>query len=303
MHPIRLIDGSCELNRVEFDNVRVPVANRIGNEGEAWYYANVLLKSERLSYAHIGAKRRDLAKLRQIARTVPAGFGGTMCDDPMFKAEVASLESRLDVIETAVVMALRSEITMAGAAALKIACTECAQELTRLFIQLAGRWRGPMLDRSEANWNAAAPLVPQFGPHHIQSYLMERAQTIYGGSTEIQKGIIWRTIASGNLLRQQLEGEAAILQELLSRWLRENYPLAQRHENSKAGRLGDAWDFVAVRMGLLDPAGVGVDLQQVAMWEAGKSLLAEPLVETLIASNLLRAVEGSSARPGAGELS
>lgn len=296
VHPIRLIDGSCELNRVEFDNVRVPVANRIGNEGEAWHYANVLLKGERLSYAHIGAKRRDLAKLRQIACTVPAGFGGTMADDPIFKAEVASVESRLDAIETAVVTALRSEITMAGAAALKIACTECAQELTRLFIQLAGRWRGPMLDRNEANWSAAAPLVPKFGPHHIQSYLMERAQTIYGGSTEIQKGIIWRTIASGNLAGQQGAGETVLLKESLSRWFGDNYPFVRRRSDSEADRPGEAWDFVAVRMGLLDPAGIGIELEQAAMWEAGRALLAEPLGEAWVAAGVLRAAEGPAAQ-------
>ena len=59
VHPIIAMNGAHELNRVSFDNVRVPKTNRIGDEGRGWYYANVLLGSERISYAHIGKKKAD----------------------------------------------------------------------------------------------------------------------------------------------------------------------------------------------------------------------------------------------------
>lgn len=196
VHPIRLIDGSYELNRVEFDDVRVPVANRIGEEGQAWHYANVLLKTERLSYAHIGAKKRDLARLLAEAAHMPASGGGTMDRDPAFRLAAARVEAKLAAIEASVLRSLRTEISMATAAALKIACTECAQAITELAIDLAGRARLPMLGRDEPDWTAAAPAVPGFGPLAVQSYLFERAQTIYGGSTEIQKTIIWRALAA-----------------------------------------------------------------------------------------------------------
>lgn len=196
IHPIRLIDGSYELNRVEFDDVRVPVANRIGEEGQAWHYANVLLKTERLSYAHIGAKKRDLARLLAEATHMPASGGGTMDRDPAFRLAAARVEAKLAAIEASVLRSLRTEISMATAAALKIACTECAQAISELAIDLAGRARLPMLGRDEPDWTAAAPAVPGFGPLAVQSYLFERAQTIYGGSTEIQKTIIWRAMAA-----------------------------------------------------------------------------------------------------------
>lgn len=196
IHPIRLIDGSYELNRVEFDDVRVPVANRIGEEGQAWHYANVLLKTERLSYAHIGAKKRDLARLLAEATHMPASGGGTMDRDPAFRLAAARVEAKLAAIEASVLRSLRTEISMATAAALKIACTECAQAISELAIDLAGRARLPMLGRDEPDWTAAAPAVPGFGPLAVQSYLFERAQTIYGGSTEIQKTIIWRALAA-----------------------------------------------------------------------------------------------------------
>ena len=83
---------------------------------------------------------------------------------------------------------------MATAAMLKIACTECAQEVTELAIELAGPQRAAMLDRTVDGWQSAAPHVAAHGPVAIQSYFFERAQTIYGGSTEIQKNIIWRSL-------------------------------------------------------------------------------------------------------------
>lgn len=194
IHPIRLIDGSDELNRIEFDKVRVPVTNRIGEEGQAWHYANVLLKNERLSYAHIGAKKRDLAKLLEQASLLPANGDRTMDRDPAFRLALARVEARLAAIEASILRALRDEISMATAAALKIACTECAQAITELAIDLAGRGRLPMLDRGRADWATAAPATSPFGPVAVQSYLFERAQTIYGGSTEVQKNIIWRSL-------------------------------------------------------------------------------------------------------------
>jgi alkylation response protein AidB-like acyl-CoA dehydrogenase len=52
-----------------------------------------------------------------------------------------------------------------------------------------------MLDRGGPDWADAAPATAPFGPVAVQSYLFERAQTIYGGSTEVQKNIIWRSLA------------------------------------------------------------------------------------------------------------
>lgn len=195
VHPIISIDGSHELNRVEFEDVRVPVSNRIGEEGNAWHYANVLLKSERLSYAHIARKRTDLARIRELASDVPGAMGGVMIDDPAFQLRLAECEIEVDTLEIAVLRALIEGTEPATVAALKILCTECAQRVTSLFVDLAGRNRAPMLARSAVDWADAAPLVPGFAVPGIQSYLFERAQTIYGGATEIQKTIAWRSLA------------------------------------------------------------------------------------------------------------
>jgi alkylation response protein AidB-like acyl-CoA dehydrogenase len=190
VHPIPLIDGAAELNRVEFDNVRVPVENRIGDEGRGWHYANVLLKNERLSYAHIGAKRRDIAKLRRMAEARPL----SAAERTAFHARLSEAEIRVDMIEATILRALASEIEMATAAMLKIACTESVQEIDALATDLAGMSATLMLDRHQSGWQAQAPLVDSFGPSAIQTRFFNRAQTIYGGATEIQKNILWRTL-------------------------------------------------------------------------------------------------------------
>ena len=280
--PIRLLDGSYELGRIHFDNVRVPLSNRIGEEGQAWHYANVLLKTERLSYAHIGAKKRDLAKARVLAATVPAGRGLMMSDDPDFVRAAARIEAKVGAIETSVVLALRDEPTMALTAALKIACTECAQEITELFLQLAGSDRLAFLDRRTSDWADAAPGVPSFASVAIQSYFFERAQTIYGGSTEIQKNIIWRWL-------RNIDGPSA---------RPENTSLSSEHRVLRD----------AVRVAMRDRAGGSVidrlEVPQTSlsnadealiMMEAGRALLDEPLAETLLAKWLLSQIESPQA--------
>ena len=192
VHPIPLIDGSAELNRVEFDNVRVPVDNRIGEEGRGWHYANVLLKNERLSYAHIGAKRREIARLRVMAETHPLSAS----ERTTFHARLSAAEIRVDMIETTILRALASEMDMATAALLKIACTESVQEINALAVELAGPGSLLMLDREQQGWQAQAPHVDPFGPRAIQTHFFDRAQTIYGGATEIQKTILWRSLGA-----------------------------------------------------------------------------------------------------------
>src|SRR5690606_33607301 len=67
VRPIRTIDGYHHVNEVFFDDVRVPVANRVGEEGRGWDYAKYLLGQERTSMGNIGFSRRRLDRVRRIA--------------------------------------------------------------------------------------------------------------------------------------------------------------------------------------------------------------------------------------------
>lgn len=197
VRPIITMDGLHVLNQIEFDNVRVPVDQRIGEEGKGWFYSNYLLKHERLSYAHVAQKRHEMATLRGLAANMPADAGGTMIDDAPFASRVAECEAAIDVLEISVLRAL-----LAGDAAgpaqvstIKISATELAQQITELYIDLAGPSAGVFPDRDTQDWPSAAPLAPRFVAPAMVRYLYDRAQTIYGGSTEVQKTIVWRGLA------------------------------------------------------------------------------------------------------------
>ena len=195
VHPIITMNGAWELNRISFENVRVPVANRIGEEGQGWHYANVLLSTERLSYAHIGRKKADLAKLRKLASDVSGDRAEKLIDDPLFAAQLAALEIELAALEVSVLRALVGELAPAAVSSLKIQCTECAQRITELFMLLSARHGLAFPDMNLPNWQQALLSTPSYGSLSADAYLFERAQTIYGGTSEIQRTIIWKSLS------------------------------------------------------------------------------------------------------------
>lgn len=194
VHPIISIDGTHELNKVTFDKVRTPVANRIGEEAKGWHYANILLGAERLSYAHIGRKKADLATIRRVAAGLPGDFETSLLGEPRFAARLAALEIEISVIEISVLRALTGSASAATISSLKIACTEAAQKINELWLEVAGRHRARFPDRGREGWQSEIPPAYRFAAPQTASYFFERAQTIYGGATEIQKNIVWRAI-------------------------------------------------------------------------------------------------------------
>ena len=198
LHPIISIDGQHHLNRIEFQDVRVPVSQRIGDEGRGWHYATFLLQNERLSYAHVSRKFADLRTLRALAARSESDGGGSMVDDPGFAARIAQCDIDTHMLEIFVLrlMTAGDAATPAQVSALKIFATELAQRITELHADLAGRHGGIFADLHHPEWADAAPCAPRFAVPAMASYLFERSQTIYGGATEIQKGIIWKSLAA-----------------------------------------------------------------------------------------------------------
>jgi alkylation response protein AidB-like acyl-CoA dehydrogenase len=197
VQPIITIDGLHHLNRVHFENVRVSVANRLGEEGMGWHYATFLLQNERLSYAHVARKKADLRQLRRLAAAMPSDGGGSMLNDALFARKIAACEIEVATLEISVLRVLTggARLSPAQASALKIMATESAQRVTELFVELAGCHVAPAPDRHASGWAALAPAVPDFAAPWAAAYLFGRAQTIYGGTTEVQKNILWRIIS------------------------------------------------------------------------------------------------------------
>jgi alkylation response protein AidB-like acyl-CoA dehydrogenase len=195
VQPIIGIDGSHYLNSVTLDNVRVPARNLIGEEGKGWGLAKFILGNERLSYAHISRKREDLKILKARARDVLNGRGSNATLPPDFAAKIAAYEIELDHLEISVFRVLTGSIEGPLATSrLKIEATENAQKLTELFVELSGYDGLPVHDRRREDWADAIREEAHFAQPAVAAYLFTRAQTIYGGTTEVQKDIIARAL-------------------------------------------------------------------------------------------------------------
>jgi alkylation response protein AidB-like acyl-CoA dehydrogenase len=181
VRPIITLDGEHEINDVFFDNVRVPVQNRVGEENRGWTYAKFLLGHERTNTAGIGNCKRALARLKQMAATSSVG-GRPMWADTRFRDRLARVELELTALEITNLRVL-SAMSRGGApgpevSALKIKGSEIIQELVELQMHVLG----PAAI-------ASLPEVPTTG-----QYFNLRKTTIYAGSTEIQKNIIAKLV-------------------------------------------------------------------------------------------------------------
>ncbi len=98
IRPIITIDGGHSVNEVFFDNLRVPLCDVVGIEGQGWNHVKFMLANERTANSQVPRCKRDLALLRQIAARETAGRG-CMLDLADIKLRIAQLEIDLYGLE------------------------------------------------------------------------------------------------------------------------------------------------------------------------------------------------------------
>ncbi|HMK85095.1 MAG TPA: acyl-CoA dehydrogenase family protein [Steroidobacteraceae bacterium] len=194
VRPIPLLDGGQEVNDVWFENVRVPVANRVGEENRGWTYAKFLLVHERNNIAGIGVTKRELARLKQVARE-QRHRGRPLLEDPLFAARVARVEIDLKALEITNLRVLSSAAHASGpeASILKIKGTEIQQAISELLMRAAGEYALPLRrEAMAAGWqaNPHLPSAASSAGSVMSAYLNQRKLSIFGGTNEIQKNII-----------------------------------------------------------------------------------------------------------------
>ena len=193
VRPITLLDGTCEVNEVFFDNVEVPPENLVGEENMGWTYAKYLLMHERTGIAGVGFALSNLEHLKSIA-------GQQMCNnkpllqDPLFAARIAQVEIDLAAMSTTnlrVVAAADGEAAPgAESSMLKIKGTDIRQEINDLLRRALGPAALPYIeDYFDPDFDDQLP-VPDYAPPLASHHFNERKISIYGGSNEIQRGII-----------------------------------------------------------------------------------------------------------------
>jgi alkylation response protein AidB-like acyl-CoA dehydrogenase len=187
VRPLILMDGGHEVNEVFFDDVRVPVENRVHDEGKGWTVAKYLLSHERMNTARIGTSKRELEKLKRFTAQ-QASNGQSLLDDPRFRDRISRVEVELMALEVTNLRFLDrlrggrppgAEVSM-----LKIKGTEIQQALTELMMQALGPLAQPFapLGADDGFDLFAATLAAR--------YCNYRKTSIYAGSNEIQRNII-----------------------------------------------------------------------------------------------------------------
>jgi len=181
VRPIELIDGGHEVNEVWFTDVRVPAANLVGEENSGWTQAKFLLGNERVGVAPVGSTKRVLARAKELGAEIIA-------DDPLLRARIAELENELLALElTALRVAAHSEGSEPHPASsvLKLKGTELQQAVSELVVDLGGP--DTLASGEEGD-------TESWYRRSTPTYLNLRKASIYGGSNEVQRQIISRTI-------------------------------------------------------------------------------------------------------------
>ena len=193
VRPIIMLDGGHEVNEVFFDNVEVPAENLIGEENKGWTYAKHLLSHERTNIADVNRSKRELERLKRIAKREG------VWDDARFRDEIDKLEVDVVALEMLVLRVLSAEksgknsLDIAGL--LKIRGSEIQQRYSELMMLAAGPFALPLVrEAMEAGWQGDFPGGEVGNAPLASHYFNLRKTTIYGGSNEVQRNIVSQVV-------------------------------------------------------------------------------------------------------------
>lgn len=174
--PIHTITGDHELCEVFFDEVRVPLAHVVGEIDKGWEIVNALLDAERVQIGSPMNALRALERVRRVARALGPR------SDAIGRDKAAQAETAVEALTSAFLLALEEVRDGQGcdASALKILASETTQ-----FV----------LDVEQALCGPAAALkhperIDGMVVDFSELFLQSRRLSIYGGSNEIQRGLI-----------------------------------------------------------------------------------------------------------------
>jgi len=197
VRPIVMLEGGTEINDIFFDDVRVPVAQRVGEENKGWTYAKFLLSHERVGIANVPRSKLMLRRLKEIARVERANRR-PLIEDARFRDRIAQVEIDLTALEITLLRVLSAEAQKRSpgpeSSILKIRGSEITQVLYELTMQACGHAALPFLPDAFDDGGSDPPIGGEHVAHAAPEYFNMRKTTIFGGSNEIQKNIIAKMV-------------------------------------------------------------------------------------------------------------
>ena len=184
VRPIDTVLGSSEFSEVFFDEVRIPVANRVGDENDGWRVAMVTFSFERgtaFTSEQLTAMAQ-LSELADLARQLPRP-SGTAWDDAGFRREIGRLDADLEALwaltKRNVSQAERSGVPGPGGSVFKLYYADVRKRMADLAASLLGR---------------GALVLGESDDDPVSRRLYALSLTIAAGTSQIQRNIIGERI-------------------------------------------------------------------------------------------------------------
>ena len=184
VRPLRTMEGSTEFCEVFFDDVRVPVANRVGAENDGWRVAMVTLSFERgTAFVADVIKSMELVRsLKEFAQHVTSK-GATRWDDAALRLEIGKCAAELDALwaltKRNISQAQRTGLVGVGGNVFKVAWTDLRHHLGDVAMRV--------LDRASLSIDDVAGLA---NGEHVSGRFFALSMSIAAGTSQVNRNVI-----------------------------------------------------------------------------------------------------------------
>ncbi len=198
VEPILALNGLHEFNQVFFDNVRVPVANRVGEENDGWRVAKVLMQFARSNNINTAWVREALQRVREAAEIESDDGKGSLIENSSFLSRFTNTEIKLmglEMLELRILSEMsKNENPGAITSLLKTRASELIQEVSELMVEAVGWYGFPFQLEASDPFTDSTFVGPEYALPVMCLYLNQRSTTIASGSTEIQKDVLAKRV-------------------------------------------------------------------------------------------------------------
>jgi len=199
VRPIITLAGDHEVNEVFLQDVRVEEDDLVGSEGQGWTIAKFLLENERGGSCLAPKLLADISRLRNDAEGEPSGFGRPLAQDPLFASQLAKLELEAQALEITELRILEQlhlrQRPGPQSSIVKLVASDLRAQIDALAMNAFG-YAGLQLETRRPLYGAQSPepIYSREAQVSAARYLNSQAWTIFGGSNEIQRAIIAKTV-------------------------------------------------------------------------------------------------------------